>query len=347
MPWDFDEFEWEAANVQQNQGTFNFVKKADNALSTFGKTFSTVTMPAYIQRNIVNNGFAMDKNLHADVLRYFYRQMFGSGNDLSASSVGQFNPDINGFVLIFMIPPDLSGYREFLVKNLATKGNKRGLYSTENPGAYFRETARLATFAAVDFTPPSSQINSDRISSRTGGMPYATEVMETETCSITFIDTNHLDIYHMHHMWIEYIRDILYGWVAPANEYITDDDFPTIDYAASFYVVKYLPNMVEPTFVAKCMGCFPQALPTKELIGTRTSNELTTLPFNYFITAYREATWMEQNHWLFKELSDQVLGRFSSGIKKTLQAATDTQEEDKSQPSLNNPNLGGTGSITV
>ena len=325
--FDYDEFYEPYRKSGDKVSTKGFAKKATNVLTTFSKTLKTLTLPGYIQRNLVRRGMSMSDDMHTEVLRFFYEQLYGTGHDLGPSSINQFNPDVNGFVLLFMVPPDLSGYREWLVKNVGKKGNLRHLYDPNYGGTFMYEVGKLATFCAVDFTPPNSQVNADRITSRTGGMPYATEVMESDTFSVTYIDSTHLDIYHFHHMWIEYIRDILYGWISP-DDYYLSEEFPIIDYAASFYIVKYLPNMIEPSLIAKCMGCFPQALPTKELIGTRTSNELTTLPFNYFVTSYREATWMERDHWLFKELEDQILGRFTSGPIIKPEAAPDSEQED-------------------
>ncbi len=227
-------------------------------------------------------------------LRYFYKQLYKN-----------YNPDINGYNLIFMIPPDLSGWRV----------SHNNLYSQESMSFFF-ETSKFVTFAAIDFTPPTQQVNTEKIASRTGAIPYVTEISNTEQCSITYVDNAEIDIYHFHHMWLEYMRAVVEGFVEPDDKYINPDNikdgcFGAIDYAASIYVVKYLPNLRDIRYINKSVGIFPQSLPSKELIGQRSSNELTTLPFTYFVAGFRESTWRENNsHWLNKEFKEHVESRF-------------------------------------
>ena len=228
------------------------------------------------------------------ILRYFYTQLYRD-----------YNPDINGYNLIFMIPPDLSGWKK----------NHNSLYNQTEQKSFVFSTNKFITFSAIDFTPPINQINIEKVSSRTGAIPYATEITNTEQCSVTYIDNSDIDIYHFHHMWLEYIRAVVDGIISPDEKYFTPSDdndlFGAIDYAASIYVVKYAPNLKTILFIGKCIGLFPQSLPSKELIGQRTSNEITTLPFSYFCSAYREVTWRESNHWLIKEFYNIVEKRFT------------------------------------
>lgn len=254
-----------------------------------------------------------------EVVKFFYQQLYRD-----------FSPDINGYTLVFFVPPDLSGY-----KNLAGSP----LYSQEDPASYMSTVGKIMTFAAVDFTPPQSQVRTENVSTRSGSVPIASEVSESETISITFVDNGYLDIYMFHHLWVEYIREILEGTIEPnPNYYIEDPDelmesdsvqlkkntkgisfldmdenFGAIDYAASCYIVKYRPDMKTVTYVSKCVGIFPQSLPNKELIGTRAANEIVTLPFTYSCSGFREALYHEQSSkmWIFSELDD-IVKKFSS-----------------------------------
>ncbi len=228
---------------------------------------------------------------NGEVLKYFYKNLFK-----------QYNPDINGYNLIFMMPPDLSGWNK-------TRGS---LYSQYGTDSYVHDISKFITFGAIDFTSPTQQVNTEKISSRNGAIPYVTEVSNTDQCSITYIDNSDIDIYHFHHMWIEYMRAVVDGFVEPADKYMdpNSSNFGAIDYAASIYIVKYVPNLKDIRYISKSIGCFPQTLPSKELIGQRTSNELTTLPFTYFVAGYREATWKEENHWLIQEFKDLVKVKF-------------------------------------
>ena len=241
----------------------------------------------------------------AEVIKYFYQQQYRD-----------FAPDINGYTLVFFVPPDLSGYR------LMPTGTK--LYA-QNPDSFMGTVGKIMTFAAVDFTPPQSQVRTENVSTRSGSIPVASEVSESETCSITFIDNNHLDIYMFHHIWVEYIREILEGTIEPANGYYSSEDdddtkafyekdiYGAIDYAASFYIVKYRPDMKTVTYVSKCVGVFPQSLPNKELIGSRATNEIVTLPFTYSCSGFRESLYGEKSsgNWIFAEL-DGIFKQFVS-----------------------------------
>jgi len=238
-----------------------------------------------------------------EVVKFFYQQLYRD-----------FSPDINGYTLVFFVPPDLSGY-----KNLAGSP----LYSQEDPASYMSTVGKIMTFAAVDFTPPQSQVRTENVSTRSGSVPIASEVSESETISITFVDNGYLDIYMFHHLWVEYIREIIEGTIAPddsyyytfkdTNEPIDLDFYGAIDYAASCYIVKYRPDMKTVTYVSKCVGIFPQSLPNKELIGTRSANEIVTLPFTYSCSGFREALYHEKSSkmWIFDELDD-IVKMFSS-----------------------------------
>lgn len=256
-----------------------------------------------------------------EVIKFFYQQLYRD-----------FAPDINGYTLCFFVPPDLSGYQANLKTTVSADAGAwfygKPLYDQIDPSSYMNTVGKIMTFAAVDFTPPQSQIKTENISTRSGSIPIASEVSESETFSITFIDNMHLDIYMFHHIWVEYIREILEGTIEPAVGYYTSPDdippdkfaggwtgenFGAIDYAGSCYIVKYRPDMKTITYVAKCVGIFPQSLPNKELIGTRTSNELVTLPFTYSCSGFREALYTEQSsgNWIFAELNT-IIQKFAS-----------------------------------
>lgn len=261
--------------------TENFLTKI------FNDNESSINQDQYTVMDYINSVYKDSEGY----LRYFYKQFYKD-----------YNPDINGFILLFMIPPDLSGFKKMYNE----------LYGDFS---FFSEIQNFFTFSAVDFTPPSVQVNSEKISSRSGGIPYATEVTNTDQCSITFIENSKIDIYHFHRVWINYIQAVLEGLIHPSEEYLDKSNnrlFGAIDYASSLYVVKYLPNLNKILLIGKCIGIFPQLLPGKELFGQRTSNELTTLPINYFCPLYREATWREGNvdNWIFKEFNDLVKTKF-------------------------------------
>ena len=229
---------------------------------------------------------------------------------LSSNMMEQYNPDINGYTLIFFVPPALSG----LTIKQKTHDNKVFYGGDKNIVDKLNNVSKFMTFSAIDFTPPQEQVNTDKISSRSGAIPFATEITTSEQVGVTYIDNIDLAIYKFHQVWIKYIWHIIEGKIKPADKFLNSSNlsyFGSIDYAGSFYVVKYKPDFETITYIGKCIGVFPQSLPSKELIGQRTSNELTTLPFNYLCAAYR-AEVVSEGHgdWIRAEFEHLVNTRF-------------------------------------
>ena len=216
-------------------------------------------------------------------MKYFNRQLFT-----------KFDPDINGYTLVFFIPPPFK---------LLPSGINSLLESV----------SKLMTFAAVDFSTPQIQVTSTTVSPHTGGLPFAIGVEPSQQCSITFIDNIDLSIYSFHSGWIEFIEGVTRGLIPsggkgsflssllPNDEGIITDG---LDYAGSFFIVKYNPSMDEIRYIGKCTGVFPQTTPSKELIGQRSSNELVTLPYTYYISRFEEA--LDSHHPIWGELMDYL-----------------------------------------
>lgn len=235
-------------------------------------------------------------------------------NYMTSSLLKHYNPDINGYTLIFFIPPVLSGMninQQDFIKGGITS------YKDDTTFEKLNNLSKFMTFAAVDFTPPQEQVNTDKIASRSGAIPFVTEVMTSEQIMVTYIDNVDLSIYKFHQIWLYYMWEIIEGKIAPSEQFYqyTNDNnanYGAIDYAGAFYIVKYKPDMQTMTYIGKCIGVFPQSLPSKELIGQRTSNELTTLPFNYLCAAYRaEVTTEGHGGWIKEEFDQLVASTFN------------------------------------
>ena len=255
-------------------------------------------------------------------LKYFYSQMYRS-----------FNPDITGYTLIFMIPPDFSS-SDF-------KGNQRSNSSSSNsilsslsslastigvtPQTITTliDFAKIYPFMATEFTPPQTQVQNAQVQTRSGALSYASDVHTTETISISFLESSPLVIYKFHLMWVEYIRELLKGTIQPDPKYLTYDEsnqyYGSQDYLASLYIVKYIPDMQTITYISKCIGVYPLSLPSKELIGTRAANDICVLPFEYSSIAFREyVTGLNINTWIYTELNNLLNGVYGTDIFSTI-----------------------------
>lgn len=244
------------------------------------------------------------------VIKYFYNQLYS-----------KFNPDVNGYTLAFMIPPDLSGLSEWPVTDPNTDiwskiTNFTGL--TSEAPITFKEYSKMISFLATDFTPPQTQVQTAQIQTRSGAASYASDVITTETMSITYLEANPLVTYKFHLLWVEYIKQVIRGDIEPAEKYYDPDNedyFGTLDYLASIYIVKYMQDMKTVSYVSKCTGVYPVSLPSKELIGSRNTNEITMLPFEYACVGFHEyVLGLDINSWLYDECTNFIQSNYTFSI---------------------------------
>lgn len=203
-------------------------------------------------------------------------------------------PNINGFNIILMVPPELS----------AIKSKVWG-------GTFKREFPKFLTFAGINFSTPTRQIEVNSTTSRSGSIPFASDVTKTQQCSITYLDTSEIEIYTFHHIWLNYIHDVLDGTLCPDDEYFDPNSplYGALDYVCSFFVVKFDSSMRKILFVGKSTGAFPLNNPVNELLGQRNQHDITLLPYNYICADYTES--VDKNEVVYKELMDLLQEYFS------------------------------------
>ena len=203
---------------------------------------------------------------------------------------GNFNPDINGYSLCFMVPPPFKA-----LQNL-------GKYNEQ----YIKSFRKLTIFSSMDFTVPQRQIQSEKFSARTGGVSYATEVDVSTQGSVSYIDNSDLDIFNFHSVWIEFIHELLLGYIPIPAEYMDAENnlYGALDYAASIFTLKYSPSMQRILYLGKMTGVYPQTLPNKEIIGQRASNEMSIIPITYTCTWFEET--LDPTHPIWVELEEKL-----------------------------------------
>ncbi len=203
---------------------------------------------------------SLSNGLAKQFLRVFYN---------SANSLGRCDgvPDISGYTLIFLIPPELSGVGfSFL------------------PSTY--SAASNTIFQALEFTPPQASLSYDQLQSGANNkIPYATSKTSGGQMSITFLENMGLDVYSFHNNWLHYIEQVVLGYLEPSSEYIESGE---LDYATSAFVVRFKPDFQTMVYLGKAVGIFPVSLPNKEIIGSRQQTQLTTFSVDYICTDYRE-----------------------------------------------------------
>jgi hypothetical protein len=227
------------------------------------------------------------------VLNYFNQMLFG----LPVDGV-QFSPDINGYTLIFLLPPYLSGYN--LKADMSSSIGK---------------ILKKVCFLAMDFTPPSIQVTASEVMTKSGSIPYAVEVISSGQMSISFLDNDKLELFGFHKSWVSYIEDVTRGVISPSSEFLENGE---IDYASSAYIIKFKPTKSltwgDIIYVGKATGIFPLNIPDKEVLGRRDSHELTMLPINYTCTLYRQQVFgspAEPSGWIYDEVKSLCLDSYS------------------------------------
>jgi hypothetical protein len=221
-------------------------------------------------------------------IRYIYRQLLNKS----------FHPAVNGYCLMYMVPPALSGMSDV--------------------SEYINSIGKMVPFFGVDATPPNININVSQTRTISGNFIYATGAEPQGQISINYIDNSDLQIYNLHKIWIDYIRHCVLGDIKPTSEYMPDnkhDEFIYLDYAASIYIIQFKPTIDNNiTFISKAVGVFPTSLPDKEIIGRRDSNELVMLPISYECCQYRQYIINSKNNE-FKWIYDEFIGLFEEYYK--------------------------------
>jgi hypothetical protein len=209
-----------------------------------------------------------------------------------------FNPDINGYSLCFMVPPPF-----------------KALDAIEKYDQEFIDTFRkLTLFSSVDFNPPQRQIQSEKFAARSGGIPYATEMDISPQCSISYIDNYNLDIFNFHNIWFDFMHEMLLGYIEVPSEYLNPENFKYggLDYAGAMFVMKYEPSMQKVRYLGKATGIYPQTLPNKEIIGTRSTNEIPIIPLTYSCAWYEET--LDNSHPIWREFEGKIAEYFSGAV---------------------------------
>ena len=221
-------------------------------------------------------------------IRYIYRQLLNKS----------FQPAVNGYCLMYMVPPALSGMPDV--------------------SEYINSIGKMIPFFGVDVTPPNININVSQARTISGNFIYATGAEPQGQVNINYIDNSDLQIYNLHKIWIDYIRHCILGDIKPTSEYMPDnkhDEFIYLDYAASIYIIQFKPTVDNNiTFISKAVGVFPVSLPDKEIIGRRDSNELVMLPISYECCQYRQYIINSKDNE-FKWIYDEFIGLFEEYYK--------------------------------
>jgi hypothetical protein len=215
-----------------------------------------------------------------------------------------FNPDVNGYTLIYMIPPNLGGPCETLGY---TKGS----------GGNLGDISRQFPFLAVDFTPPETTVKSvEETSGASVTIPYSTGASSGGQLSINFIEDSDLSVTNYHNMWVEYIKEVVYGDRSPHKDYIDGEHSGELDYATSAYVLKFKPDMKTLVYVGKATGIFPLNIPSKEVIGNRQSNELSMVGCNYTCSMYSAYIVGGINSWVLDNVQIDLCDHFGLKLPK-------------------------------
>lgn len=211
----------------------------------------------------------------SDFFKGFYQFFYDNGYDY----------DINGFSLIFFMPPHLSGFGWPSPDVLINPGG----------GANGLSYLDFMTFA-LEVTPADVTVEKGTlgiIASDT--FDYPINVHAGTEVSLTYLDSSDLKLYAFHSIWVRYIHAVISGRVEPTSEsggrqYSTEniDEDDIIDYVGSLYILKFDSDMLKPRMIAKALGIFPNAVPFKEQIGSKGQHQVTISNVSYTCSYFYE-----------------------------------------------------------
>ena len=241
-----------------------------------------IDLNSFIYDICVSGGDLLKNN---KVMQYFNSQL-----------LNEFNPEISGFSFCFIVPPPFLG-----LSNV-------GKYDAE----YINSFKKLTLFSSIDFNPPQRQIQSEKFSARSGGIPYATEMDMTQQTSVSYLENTDLDIFNYHLVWFQYVQEMLLGYIDVPSIYLDpkEQTYGGLDYAGSLFIVKYDIAMQEVKYVGKATGIYPSTLPNKEILGQRSTSEIVVLPITYVCAWFDETT--HNNHPIWDELNSKITEYFSA-----------------------------------
>lgn len=209
---------------------------------------------------------------------------------------GNYDPDINGFTIIYFIPPDFSAYSKDINTEIANISKKM-------------------IFLATDFIPPETQVNVGQFGAATGNnISYPTVVARSGNLSINYIENSNQDVFTLHNFWVEYMDGILKGKIKPDASFL-NDEYPILDYVGAAYVIKFNKNMSKITYIGKASGIFPLSLNPKQIFGDRSKNEISLLSVNYTCMRFDNATLGLTNINTTNKLSIDIFNEFAVQVQ--------------------------------
>ena len=209
---------------------------------------------------------------------------------------GGYDPDINGFTIIYFIPPDFSAYSKDINNEIANISKKM-------------------VFLATDFIPPDIQVNIGQYGAATGNnISYPTAISRSGNLSINYIENSNQDVFTFHNFWVEYMSGIIKGKIKPDDSFL-NDEYPIIDYVGASYVIKFNKNMSKITYIGKATGIFPLALTSKQIFGDRSKNEISLISVNYSCMRFDNATLGLTNINATNKLSMDIFNEFAIQVQ--------------------------------
>lgn len=241
----------------------------------------------------------------------FYKFFYENGYDY----------DINGFSLVFFMPPHLSGFPGWPTpEQLISPG-----------GAAIGGPASLnyldfITFA-LEVTPPDIGVEKSSLPTQASDVfEYPVHIHAGGEISLSYVDNADLKLYTFHSDWVRYIYAVVYGLVKPQPQYLAPVDHDIIDYLGSLYILKFDATMFRPLMIAKAIGIFPNAVPFKESIGPKGQHQVTISNVSYTCSYFYEEPIAEDaienangRKVLFKEFMDRYERAFLD-IEESLQS---------------------------
>lgn len=202
-----------------------------------------------------------DEDIH-DIFKLFYRYFYHRGYEY----------DINGYTLVFCMPPPFTAFSDWGSASMQTNHNFR--------------VGNMMDFMnfAVSFTPVDRDIHESTITLDTSyAISFPVGISFPGQINVGFIDTDDLRVHNFHEMWAKYIFLMNRGMLKPRQHHVMNN---VIDYTANLYAIKFKADMITPVLAAKASGVYPTTLPSGETFGNRGAHAISITNITYKCVFY-------------------------------------------------------------
>lgn len=252
-------------------------RNRNGVIETGGSDFKILTPNEMIRNDLVNNTEIIDPVSNKAIGGQIGLDILKNLN-LSSDS---YNPFVNGYYYIHMQNGTWINYFD-----------NRGKFNDNNviniSTTTLKNVSSLSGKYIFNTDLPNILMETEMVSGRLRNINYATKMQIVSDFSISYHDTNNLDLFSYNVAWFKFIEALRRGDVPLREDDWTRDEaqagietFIKIPYYNAIWVLIFKPFSTIPIGIFKVMGVTPINLPIQQLVGDRGSPTIGNFTQNF------------------------------------------------------------------